>query len=63
MATIRQIIHKALELKGAVDLSQELQVQRDNTATQLASLETRLSAAQTQVQRLRNELQALINEP
>jgi len=63
MATIRQIVNKALELKGAADTMQELQVQRDNTAATLASLETRLAVAITTMQALRAELVALINEP
>jgi len=63
MATIRQIVNKALELKNAADAMQELQVQRDNTAVTLASLEARLATAITTTQMLRAELFALINEP
>lgn len=63
MATLRQIVNKAVEVKTAFDAVGAAQLARDTAASNAATADAALAAAQATLQTLTQELKTLINEP
>jgi len=63
MATIRQIVSKAVEVKTASDALTAAIAERDPLVTQLQAAQNKVTAAQANLDALLLELKTLINEP
>ena len=62
MATIRQIVLKAVDLKAEVDKLDKLQQDRDTAKSRYEDAVAKINAQMPIVVALRDELKALINE-
>ena len=62
MATIRQIVLKAVDLKAEVDKLDKLQQDRDTAKSRYEDAVAKINAQLPTVVALRDELKALINE-
>jgi hypothetical protein len=69
-APLRQIVDKAVELKGAADLLQTLQTNRANALARVQTAQEQLTAATNELssqmtiaQQFRDQLRDLVNQP
>jgi hypothetical protein len=62
MATLKQIVLKAVELKDAADSLQNLQEDRITAQSRVDAVDSQIAVQQPVVLTLRNELKAMLNE-